>query len=57
MVRAERIELSSNAWQALILPLNYARIIWADVTDTIRFYEFHRLGCFHYTKRCIFGTL
>lgn len=27
MVRAERIELSTNAWQALILPLNYARAL------------------------------
>ena len=27
LVRAERIELSTNAWQALILPLNYARAL------------------------------
>ena len=26
---------------------------WADVTGSIRSYEFHRLVCFHYTKRCI----
>jgi hypothetical protein len=38
-----------------MLPLHYRDTLyfWADVTDTIRSYEFHRLVCFHYTKRCI----
>ena len=31
MVRVERIELSTNAWQALILPLNYTRILAGEM--------------------------
>ena len=44
---ARLASLSSNTWISVI------RTFWADVTDSIRSYEFHRLGCFHYTKRCI----
>ena len=32
-----RIELTTKAWEAFVLPLNYARIVLFDFTTVVRF--------------------